>query len=152
MPETEATPMTLIPTRKCLKERRRAVLLWGLLVLLAGTGVGSWLLTGGGRITRANYDRITKGMTEEEVTQILGTPSDFFMSRRVTAYIWKAGNREIVVFFTNPAFSNNPVSHPENGHAYYKSYAVGHPILDSLPDSFRIPAIRALQYEEETLD
>jgi hypothetical protein len=77
--DTRANKMTLLKTEKSLKGRRWLILLCVLLVLLAGAAVGSWQLPPTSPISKANYNRIAKGMTEEEVTQILGPPAYFHL-------------------------------------------------------------------------
>jgi hypothetical protein len=61
--------------------RRRLLLVAVALLLLGGAGMSLWLTTPKHRITKANIDHIEKGMTQEEVETVLGTPPGNYCRR-----------------------------------------------------------------------
>jgi hypothetical protein len=63
------------------------------LVLCVGlTGCGS-------KVSKANADKITNGMTEAQVKDILGTPTETQSAGTGSVMVWKSGNDTISVTF-----------------------------------------------------
>src|SRR5262249_60673684 len=60
--------------RWSMSQRRRRLLLFGLLAVMAALAVAVWLVWPRSAINRANYERIEQGMTRAEVEAILGGP------------------------------------------------------------------------------
>jgi hypothetical protein len=56
--------------------RRRRLLVFGLLAVTASLGAGALLLWPAGSVTHENYDRLYYGMTLRHACGILGPPSD----------------------------------------------------------------------------
>jgi hypothetical protein len=118
--------MTLLKTAKSLKERRRTVLICGILVLLPGAIIAYSLLPPASPISRANYNQIRKGMTEEQVTRLLGLPSCRYLHPNLVGpdwvqVQWSSGNHAIIVRF-----------HPDEGRALYKCWLVEHRFLEQM--------------------
>lgn len=53
------------------------------------------------KITKANADRITKGMTVEQVRDILGLPSESATTGQIKASSWKERGKVITIVFTD---------------------------------------------------
>ncbi len=60
---------------------------------------------GASRLTNENLAKVTLGMKEDEVTQILGKPNRTDISEtlgiRSTAFYYKQGDREVKIIFIN---------------------------------------------------
>jgi hypothetical protein len=52
----------------------------GAVLLLVGIGVGAFLLFGTNKLTAENFAKIKKGMSESEVRDTLGSPSETYNS------------------------------------------------------------------------
>jgi hypothetical protein len=94
--------------------RRRFLLGAGLLALL---GVAIWTMLPRPGISKANFDRLRQGMTQEDVEVVLGPPSGTSPSRPIPGYAemayrtwhgggkekrtfcWEGGSRTIIVGF-----------------------------------------------------
>jgi hypothetical protein len=64
----------------------------GLVLCLGLTGCGS-------KVSKANCDKITKDMTEAQVKEILGAPTE--TSNHGATLLWKSGNDTISCTFNN---------------------------------------------------
>jgi hypothetical protein len=81
----------------------------GLLLLLGLAGTAALFLVSQTRITQANFDRIQKGMTIEEVEELLGKEHEEPWSTKSSAalamyeaqelYRWEQGRSKIIVTF-----------------------------------------------------
>ncbi|MDR1941708.1 MAG: outer membrane protein assembly factor BamE [Endomicrobium sp.] len=71
-----------------------ALALIGIVFLAAGCSK----ILGSDRISRANYDRISEGMTMQEVRDILGSPDETYSSGNTDAWTYSdQADREIIV-------------------------------------------------------
>lgn len=97
--------------RRPVRKAKGGVPLW---VWLAAGGGGLLLIVvvvlvlvfaGGGnsKVTKENYDKLKAGMSEAEVTAILGSPDEKKDAGNPSAKVWswKNGNSSITVTFTN---------------------------------------------------
>lgn len=80
------------------------------LTLLIVAGLGLSLLAGcGSKVNKENFEKIQKGMTVEEVTEILGDPTDAGgvaadvgpVDVSAQTYTWEDGDKKITVTFLN---------------------------------------------------
>jgi hypothetical protein len=55
------------------------------------------LLSGSGKVTRANYEKLRNGMTESEVRDLLGAPTDSREFGPIRVFIWRSGDTVITV-------------------------------------------------------
>jgi hypothetical protein len=67
--------------------------------LMAAIVVAGWFLVPRSRVTRENYNRIKEGMSESEVTEILGQPEPLSVSGRGLIRFWRNGPSEVIVDF-----------------------------------------------------
>jgi hypothetical protein len=65
-----AAVVVVIFEQEAAMSKRR--LIWTGLILMAMTGGGLWLVLSGGEISESDFERIQKGMTENDVTAVLG--------------------------------------------------------------------------------
>ena len=69
-----------------------------LLVLIIGIGACS-----GKRITKANVDEVTEGMSKKQVESILGSPSSIdnkdFIVMKKTTYVYRQGKDSATIIF-----------------------------------------------------
>jgi hypothetical protein len=143
--------MGFLKIRELLREQPRAALLCKFLAIVVGTAIVSWIWFGGWRVSKANYARIRKGMTEQEVTQILGRYTDSSFGRWppgpnwVRSLDWRSGNHTITVHF-----SIN-LSKPDDGRAFEKCYSIEPFFVEKLLDAFGVPYMSQFQYESEFL-
>ena len=84
--------------------RRRTV--WRSAVLLLVVVAGAWLFAPPSKINRENYKRIREGMTQEEVTLILGEPTEGLVSPSTMArcerkYLWLADTWETLTWYAS---------------------------------------------------
>jgi hypothetical protein len=54
---------------------------------------------GGSKVTKANYDKIKSDMSEAQVKEILGEPTETQDLGAGKTYIWKSGNDTISIGF-----------------------------------------------------
>ena len=88
-----------------LKSERRKWVLGSLVLLAIGGAVCLWLASGGGgKLSRANYERVRKGMSIAEVEAILGPPTQDlrnsveFDGRRTQGWLWLNDSTRIFVY------------------------------------------------------
>jgi hypothetical protein len=84
------------PNRLRLTRRRLASCALLALAILAGD---AWWSTSPGRVTRANYERIRDGMTDDEVSALLGPCRDRGGDESDAMVVWKTGPACVVVYF-----------------------------------------------------
>jgi hypothetical protein len=95
------------PTRPRRRPARGSLLwLWLLLggiglALLVGVLVLVLVLTGGNKVTPENFAKLRGGMTENEVTQILGAPTLASTRGLNRILIWQSGENVVTVSFLN---------------------------------------------------
>ena len=82
----------------------RKILMWVLLI-----GVLTWTVGGCSKVTRGNYDKVETNMTVQEVTDILGDPTEKTstgaqlgsLGGTKTSSEWKSGDKTINIEFVN---------------------------------------------------
>lgn len=74
-----------------------------------------WLAGCGSKITQENFDRIQTGMSQDEVTTILGKPTESssasFGSLSGGAWVWKKNGTAITIQFANGKVLAKQFSH-----------------------------------------
>ena len=84
--------------------RKSAVVAMVIMAMLAGTLVGC-----GSKVSKSNYDKLEAGMTEKEVTSLLGEPTEKAeagggiggLKLSGATWTWKDGDKTIAVVFAN---------------------------------------------------
>jgi hypothetical protein len=73
----------------------------GLVLLLGLAGSTALIFSSQSRITQANFERIQKGMNQEEVSEVLGKGRVVKSAFGEELYCWENGPHEILVWFSN---------------------------------------------------
>ncbi|MCI0464376.1 MAG: GYF domain-containing protein [Gemmataceae bacterium] len=94
------------PRPKRKKKGGSGLVLWlclggGGLVLVIGVVILLLVLLGGSKVSHDNFKKLKDGMTESEVTGILGSPDDSEDAGFLKVMAWKSGNNAITTIFTN---------------------------------------------------
>jgi len=61
---------------------------------------------GGSKVTRENYDKIQRGMTTQQVIEIMGKPKSIDDTEEFVLWHYYSGDRNIFVFFENGKVSD----------------------------------------------